>query len=60
MSILLLNGEVGGKMTIKFKSKNAKDARYKYYTRWKRDDLLTQVRYEDMIKGISSIEIWEK
>ncbi len=50
----------GGEMTIKCKAKNARDARYKYYTRWERDDLLTQVSYEDMVKQVSGIEIWEK
>lgn len=50
----------GGKMTIKCKAKNARDARYKYYTRWQRDDLLTQVHYQDMIEGIADVEIWTK
>lgn len=50
----------GGKTTIKCRAKNSKDARYKYYTRWNRDDLLTQVNYEDMLEGIKNIEIWKK
>ena len=50
----------GGKMTIKCKAKSARDARYKYYTRWERDDLLTQVSYEDMVKQVNGIEIWKK
>tara|TARA_Y100001973_G_scaffold103762_1_gene171812 strand:- start:959 stop:1513 length:555 start_codon:yes stop_codon:yes gene_type:complete len=50
----------GGKITVKCKAKNAKDARYKYYTRWNRNDLLTQVNYEDMLKGVNNIEIWNK
>jgi hypothetical protein len=50
----------GGEMTIKCKAKSARDARYKYYTRWERDDLLTQVSYEDMVKQVNGVEIWEK
>ena len=50
----------GGKITIKCKAKNAREAKYKYYTRWNRQDLLTQVNYEDMLKGINNIEIWQK
>jgi len=50
----------GGKMNVKCKAKNARDARYKYYTRWERDDLLTQVSYEDMVKQVNGIEIWPK
>ena len=50
----------GGKITIKCKAKNSKDARYKYYTRYNRDDILTQVFYKDMIEGVSGVEIWEK
>ena len=50
----------GGKITIKCKAKNARDARYKYYTRWNRNDLLTQVNYEHMLEGIKNIEIWKK
>ena len=41
----------GGKITIKCKAKNARDAKYKYYTRWNRQDLLTQVHYDDMLKA---------
>ena len=48
----------GGKMT-KCKAKHSKDARYKYfYTRYNRDDLITQVYYKDMIEGVSGVEIW--
>ena len=50
----------GGEMTIKCKAKNARDARYKYYTRWERADLLTQVSYKDMVKQVNGIEIWSK
>ena len=50
----------GGKMTIKCKAKNSRDARYKYYTRWQRDDLLTQIYYNDMVEGVSGVEIWDK
>tara|TARA_Y100000592_G_scaffold50900_1_gene80458 strand:+ start:1178 stop:1732 length:555 start_codon:yes stop_codon:yes gene_type:complete len=50
----------GGKVTIKCRAKNAREAKYKYYTRWNRDDLLTQVNYKDMIQGIKNIEIWAK
>lgn len=50
----------GGKITITCKAKNAKDARYKYYTRWNRDDLLTQVNYQDMVSAICGIKIWVK
>lgn len=50
----------GGKITVKCKAKNARDARYKYYTRWKREDLLTQVHHDDIIKGVNNIEIWQK
>ncbi len=50
----------GGKITIKCKAKNARDAKYKYYTRWNRQDLLTQVHYDDILKGVNNIEIWQK
>tara|TARA_Y100000593_G_C4319314_1_gene342837 strand:+ start:2814 stop:3374 length:561 start_codon:yes stop_codon:yes gene_type:complete len=48
------------RLTIKCKAKNSKDARYKLYTRYGRQDLLTQVNYQDMISSISNIEIWNK
>ena len=50
----------GGKVSVKCKAKNARDAKYKYYTRWNRSDVLTQVNYQDMIKGVKNVEIWRK
>jgi len=47
-----------GKVTINCKAKNAEDARYKYHQR--RKDLVTLVKYQDMIDNISNVEIWNK
>lgn len=50
----------GEKMSIKCVAKNSADSRYKCYTRYGRQDLLTQVNYEEMLKGVNNIEIWSK
>ena len=50
----------GGKITLKCKAKNARDARYKYYTREGRGDLLSQVRMKDILSNVEGIKIWKK
>jgi flagellar basal body rod protein FlgG len=50
----------GGRITIKAKVSSATKAKYKLYTRWRRQDLLTQVAYDDMIKEMENILIWTK
>ena len=50
----------GKSMSIKCVAKNSRDSKYKCYTRHGRQDLLTQVNYEEMLKGINNIEIWSK
>jgi hypothetical protein len=46
--------------TAPARAENARDARYKYYTRWKRQDVLSQVHMKDVIDGLENIEIWDK
>tara|TARA_R100000808_G_scaffold4105_1_gene13668 strand:+ start:24292 stop:24840 length:549 start_codon:yes stop_codon:yes gene_type:complete len=50
----------GGRLTIKAKVSSASQAKYKLYTRWRREDLLTQVAYNDIIKEIENVLIWTK
>ena len=50
----------GGRITIKAKVSSASQAKYKLYTRWRREDLLTQVAYNDIIKEIENVLIWTK
>mgnify|MGYP003651549756 CR=1 FL=1 len=39
---------------------NARDARYKYYTRWQRKDVLSQVHMQDMMEGVKDTKVWKK
>jgi len=50
----------GGSHPHKHWAKNARDAKYKYYTRWKREDLLTQVKMADIISHVKEVQIWKK
>ena len=47
-------------VSIKAMAKNAADAKYKYYTRSGRQDLLTQVHVNDVLSGVKGIKIWKK
>ena len=42
------------------RAENARDARYKYYTRWQRKDVLSQVHMKDIISGVEGVIMWEK
>ena len=53
--IKLRNG-VGSDTT----AENARDAKYKYYTRYNRQDLLTQVHMKDVISAVEDTKIWKK
>ena len=46
--------------SIKAMAKNSADAKYKYYTRNGREDLLTQVHINDILSGVKGIKIWKK
>jgi hypothetical protein len=46
--------------SIKAMARNSADAKYKYYTRSGRQDLLTQVHINDVLSGVKGIKIWKK
>ena len=50
----------GDNMSIRCVAKNSRDSKYKCYTRYGRQDLLTQVNYKEMLTGVNNIEIWNK
>ena len=49
-----------GKPPTSSRAQNARDAKYKYYTRYNRNDLLTQVHIKDMIESVKGTKIWKK
>jgi hypothetical protein len=52
--------ENGGKITIKALSLSASGAKYKFYKRSGREDLLAQIKFSDAIPEIKGVQIWEK
>ena len=50
----------GGEINIKAKAASASQAKYKYYTRAGRRDVLTLVDYKDMLNDIKGIFTWQK
>jgi hypothetical protein len=50
----------GGEINIKAKATSAAQAKYKYYTRAGRRDVLTLVDYKDMLSDIKGISAWQK